>query len=399
MTFHLETKYAKKLFVLYALSISTFFASLSQNIYTPIIPLIRDSFEVSLSWVNFTVSSFIFIIAVIQIVLGTVVEHQNKKRLLLISLFLMGVSAVFCAYTNSFTLFTLFRMIQAIGAGIIPLIAISMIAQLFEGEARGSAMGTYQILLTLAPAVSPVVGGFIGEFFGYEGIFLFLLIMAVSLLMFIVYLLPSEKQNEADKIPSKGFIHAYKAVFSHHIGTSIMIISFLVFFIYFAILVYLPVLLHDHYHVNLQFIGLLYLPLTVSMIVGSMLFKRLQKKISLNTLFILLLMVMPLQVILFGVFHTQSLVGLSIILFGYGIIVGFSAPLVSTLISNEYSEHRGTALGVFNFVRYLGMALGGMSPALYHVLPSSALFVLFGVLLLLVSIIPFKRFHSRSASP
>ncbi|WP_036215890.1 MFS transporter [Lysinibacillus sphaericus] len=388
----------EKSFVLYALSISTFFASLNQNIYTPIIPLIRDSFEVSISWVNFTVSSFIFIIAVIQIVLGTVVDHQNKKRLLLISLVLMGVSAVICAYTNSFILFTLFRMIQAIGAGIIPLVAISMIAQLFEGEARGSAMGTYQILLTLAPAVSPVVGGFIGEFFGYEGIFLFLLFMAVSLLMFIVYLLPSEKQDETEEKQSKGFIHSYKAIFSHYIGTSIMTVSFLVFFIYFAILVYLPVLLHDHYHVSLQLIGLLYLPFTVSMIVGSILFKRLQKKISLNTLFILLLIVMPLQVVLFGVLHAQSLVALSIILFGYGIMVGFSAPLFSTLISNEYSEHRGTALGVFNFVRYSGMAIGGMSSALYHVLPGSALFVLFGVLLLLVSILPYKRFQSRNAS-
>ncbi len=388
----------EKSFVLYALSISTFFASLNQNIYTPIIPLIRDSFEVSISWVNFTVSSFIFIIAVIQIVLGTVVDHQNKKRLLLISLVLMGVSAVICAYTNSFILFTLFRMIQAIGAGIIPLVAISMIAQLFEGEARGSAMGTYQILLTLAPAVSPVVGGFIGEFFGYEGIFLFLLFMAVSLLMFIVYLLPSEKQDETEEKQSKGFIHSYKAIFSHYIGTSIMTVSFLVFFIYFAILVYLPVLLHDHYHVSLQLIGLLYLPFTVSMIVGSILFKRLQKKISLNTLFILLLIVMPLQVVLFGVLHAQSLVALSIVLFGYGIMVGFSAPLFSTLISNEYSEHRGTALGVFNFVRYSGMAIGGMSSALYHVLPGSALFVLFGVLLLLVSILPYKRFQSRNAS-
>ena len=137
--------------------------------------------------------------------------------------------------------------------------------------------------------------------------------------------------------------------------------------------------------------------MTVSMIVGSMLFKRLQKKISLNTLFISLLIVMPLQVILFSVLHAQSLVGLCIILFGYGIMIGFSAPLFSTLISNEYSEHRGTALGVFNFVRYLGMALGGMSSALYHVLPSSALFALFGVLLLLVSILPYKRFQSRNA--
>ena len=33
-----------------------------------------------------------------------------------------------------------------------------MIAQLFEGEERGNAMGTYQILLTLAPAVAPILG-------------------------------------------------------------------------------------------------------------------------------------------------------------------------------------------------------------------------------------------------
>lgn len=387
-----------KLFVLYVLGTSAFFASLSQNIYTPIIPIIRDSFHVRISWVNFTVSSFIFIIAVIQILIGTVVDHKDKKRLLLVSLVLIGATAVICAYTDSFALFLLFRMVQAVGAGIIPLVVISIVAQQFEGEARGNAMGTYQILLTLAPAVSPVLGGFIGEYFGYEGAFLFLLMIAVVLLIFIVYLLPGEKQTETVKKQRKGFMDTYKAVLSHYNGVSIIMVSFMVFFTYFAILVYLPVLLHDHYRLTLKLIGLLYLPLSVSMIVGSILFKKLQANISLNKLLMPLLITMPLLIILFGVFHTQSLIGLSMILFGYGIVVGFSAPLFSTLISNEYIEHRGTALGLFNFVRYSGMALGGMAPALYHILPGPVLFVLLGILLLLVSVLPYKSFQGRNVS-
>lgn len=392
-----ESVTRSKSLILYTLSIITFFASLSQNIYTPIILLIRDSFHVSINWVNFTVSSFIFIIAVIQIFIGTVVDQKNKKRLILLSLILISISAAICAYTTNFTIFMLFRMVQAVGAGIIPLVTISMIAQLFDGEARGNAMGTYQILLTLAPAVSPVLGGFIGEYLGYKGIFLFLFTMAITLLVVTVYILPSEKEKINIQIQPKGFIQTYKTVFSHYIGTSIIIVSFFIFFTYFAILVYLPVLLHDNYQVSLQLVGLLYLPLTVSMISGSMLFNKLQKEKSLSILFFTTILAMPLLIILFGIYHTQSLIWLSIILFAYGITVGFSAPLFSTLISNEYSENRGTALGVFNFIRYLGMALGGMSAGLYQTFPSSLLFVFFGVLLLLVAIIPYKNFQSKNS--
>ncbi len=392
-----ESVTRSKSLILYTLSIITFFASLSQNIYTPIILLIRDSFHVSINWVNFTVSSFIFIIAVIQIFIGTVVDQKNKKRLILLSLILISISAAICAYTTNFTIFMLFRMVQAVGAGIIPLVAISMVAQLFDGEARGNAMGTYQILLTLAPAVSPVLGGFIGEYLGYKGIFLFLFTMAITLLVVTVYILPSEKEKINIQIQPKGFIQTYKTVFSHYIGTSIIIVSFFIFFTYFAILVYLPVLLHDNYQVSLQLVGLLYLPLTVSMISGSMLFNKLQKEKSLSILFFTTILAMPLLIILFGIYHTQSLIWLSIILFAYGITVGFSAPLFSTLISNEYSENRGTALGVFNFIRYLGMALGGMSAGLYQTFPSSLLFVFFGVLLLLVAIIPYKNFQSKNS--
>lgn len=190
-----------KILALYLLSISSFFASLNQNIYTPVIPLIRDSFSVSINLVNFTVSSFIFIIAVVQIFLGTVIDTKNQKQLLIFSFILISISTIVCAFTTNFLLFMIFRIVQAIGAGIIPLVTINMISHLFEGEARGSAIGTYQILLTLAPAVSPILGGILGEHYGYQGIFLFLFLIATVLLMFIMYVFPNNEKMIFKKIP------------------------------------------------------------------------------------------------------------------------------------------------------------------------------------------------------
>jgi len=383
-----------KLLVLYLLSISTFFASLNQNIYTPIIPLIRDFFSVSINWVNFTVSSFIFIIAIIQIILGAVIDSKNQKKILLVSFILISISTIFCAYTTNFMLFLIARIVQAIGAGMIPLVTINMIAQLFEGEARGSAMGTYQILLTLAPTISPLLGGLLGQYYGYRGIFLFLLVISAILFILVAYILPNNNIADIQGKPSS-LIKNYIAVFSNYIGVSTMIVSFFVFFVYFSILVYMPILLNDQYHVSLQIIGLIYLPLTVSMILGSVLFKNLQKTIPLNVLFIAVLLLMPLQVILFGLLHTKSIIGVTIILFGYGMTVGFSPPLFSTMISNEYHENRGTALGLFNFIRYSGMAIGGMFTGLYKILPSDIVYVFLGVFLFFASILHYRSLKRR----
>ncbi|MEM5592383.1 hypothetical protein AAHH67_12890 [Niallia circulans] len=99
---------------------------------------------------------------------------------------------------------------------------------------------------------------------------------------------------------------------------------------------------------------------------------------------------MPLLIIIFGLLHTKSILGLSILLFMYGITVGFASPLFSTVISNEYNENRGAALGLFNFIRYSGMAVGGMFIGLSRILPSSYIFIFLGVLLLHLSLFQYS---------
>ncbi|MBD4894135.1 MFS transporter, partial [Xanthomonas citri pv. citri] len=79
----------------------------------------------------------------------------------------------------------------------LPLIAATTIGQLFTGNERGSAMGTYQMLLSVAPAIAPVLGGFIGGAAGYEGIFWILAAISIVLLVTNSITFPKDSPTES----------------------------------------------------------------------------------------------------------------------------------------------------------------------------------------------------------
>ncbi len=66
-----------------------------------------------------------------------------------------------------------------------------------------------------------------------------------------------------------------------------------------------------------------------------------------------------------------------------------------TIISNEYSEHRGAALGLFKFIRYSCMAIGGIFTGLNFVLPSTLNLILLGALLFLIALFQYPSLKSK----
>lgn len=230
-------------FILYLVCISAFFASLNQNIYSPIIPLIRDSFHVSITMVNLSVSIFIFITAIMQIILGVLIDFKGAKYILILSILLTVLASIGCAITNNFIVFFIFRIIQAVGTAAIPLIAATTIGSLYQGDERGSAMGTYQMLLSIAPAIAPILGGFIGEQYSYHGIFWFLVGVSAVLLFINWIYFPKDSINSKKEISIKTLMLHYASIFKNKIGSAILILSFCIFFLYFSLIVYLPVLL------------------------------------------------------------------------------------------------------------------------------------------------------------
>ncbi|ARV91122.1 MFS transporter [Bacillus thuringiensis serovar roskildiensis] len=384
-------------FLLYLLCISAFFASLNQNIYSPIIPIIRDSFQVSITMVNLSVSIFIFITAIMQIVFGSIMDFKGARTILIPSIILTIIASIGCAITSNFTVFLICRILQAVGTAAIPLIAATTIGSVFQGEQRGSAMGTYQTMLSIAPAVAPVLGGFIGEKYNYPGVFW--LLVAVSVILFITNWMyfPKDRIGSKKELSGKTIISHYASIFKSKVGSSILILSFFAFFLYFSFIVYLPILLTDHYQLSLQVVGLLYLPMAISLIIGSMTFKTIQSKISQKKLFITGNVVLALSVILFAVTHSKTLIGVTVALILHGISIGILTPLFATMIANEFEHNRGSAMGMFNFIRYMGMAVGPIVSGLLlaHFQPTFV-FALFGGFFIFLSFGMLIRISKRS---
>lgn len=216
---------SKTNFKLYTLCFLAFFASLIQNIYAPIIPRLHNEFQVSLFWINITVGGFIFIVAIMQILLGRSIDSRNPKKMLLVALGIVIFSSFLCAITNNFAIFAMFRLLQAIGCGIIPLVTITMLASLSWGKERASAMANYQIFLSCAPALAPILGSLIGVQWGYFGIFSFLLI--ISILLFVITLCIHIPNNNKVAKKTENVKNRY---LSDKVFIILVLLGFLVFF-------------------------------------------------------------------------------------------------------------------------------------------------------------------------
>lgn len=342
---------------LYVLCLLAFFASLIQNIYTPIIPRLHNEFHVSLLYINLTVGVFIFIIAIMQIILGGSIDTKDSKQLLLTGLSIIILSSFICSITHNFFIFAISRSVQAIGCGMIPLVTLTLLARSSTGNERASAMANYQIFLSSAPALAPILGSILGANWNYFGIFIFIFIIAVLLFIVISFI----------EIPNieKGANRTIKPVepkyFTDHVFITFILFGFLVFFTYFSILVDLPILLTHRYHLNEGWIGFLFLPITISVIMGSVFYKWISK--IKDELLILRYTVLAFSVVtlLFGIMNSINIIILAIIIFGSGFLVGIVPAILSTLITQRYENIKGKVLGVFNFIRYIGMTIGAIT--------------------------------------
>ncbi|MFB2251814.1 MFS transporter [Staphylococcus aureus] len=341
---------------LYILGFLAFFASLIQNIYTPIIPRLYDDFQVPLLWINATVGGFIFIVAVMQIVLGRSVDSRDSKKALLTGLGIVIISSFICAMTHNFILFAISRLFQAIGCGIIPLVTLTLLAKLSTDNGRAQAMANYQIFLSCAPALAPILGSTLGARWDYIGIFSFLLVISIALFLIIFFIDIPNVEKGIVKLTEK----IEEKYLTDKVFITLVILGFLIFFTYFSILVYLPTLLNNTYDIGVGISGVLFLPITVSVILGSLFYKRLSKKY--NEIMILRVTITGFAIftLLFGWLNESNVIILSVIIFILGTCVGIVPALLSTIISKRFEHIKGKVLGVFNFVRYIGMTVGAL---------------------------------------
>ncbi|UOF91196.1 MFS transporter [Fodinisporobacter ferrooxydans] len=346
----------KSKFIVYLVSFAAFLAPFTQSIYAPMIPEVTNDFHTSAFWVNLTISIFTAFLALMQIIYGPLTDTKGRRSVMLFGIVFYVLATIGCYFSNSIYVLLFFRALQAIGIATGSVVAVTVISDLFEGENRGKAMGTFQMMVSLGPVVGPVVGGFLGGMFGFHSVFLALVIVGL-----IVFLLNLTFLKETK--PEKGFANSFKprdfiTILKDRIGSSIILLGFIQYYAFYNFLVFMPGILSERYGLTAEQKGLVFLPLSLCIVIGSFLGGRAQGRFEGRKFVVLTSYLNVLAILLFTVVSHISLlllIGSSVL---FGLFLGLSLPVQTTLLTQAFQKNRATAIGVYNFVRFMGMALG-----------------------------------------
>lgn len=129
----------------------------------------------------------------------------GMKRVYNIALILFAAGSVLCGLAWSLDSLIVFRVVQAIPGGVLPAITLTMVYALVPKDKLGQAMGMYGLGIIFAPALGPVVGGYLVEYVDWRLIFYINLPIGILGALAAVFVLPQFPTAKAGRFDWWGF--------------------------------------------------------------------------------------------------------------------------------------------------------------------------------------------------
>jgi DHA1 family bicyclomycin/chloramphenicol resistance-like MFS transporter len=164
--------------------------ALAIDTYLPSMPAIGRAFAVGPVAVQQTLSVFLFTFAFMMLFYGTLSDSFGRRPVILAALCVYTLASVGAALAPSFGWLLLFRALQGLAAGAGSAIGQAIVQDRFQGADAQRIMSHIMMVFGLAPAVAPILGGWLFVAFGWRATFVFLALFGAVMLLACLKLLP-----------------------------------------------------------------------------------------------------------------------------------------------------------------------------------------------------------------
>lgn len=188
------TTQKRSLSFLLILSVLMAFTSLSTDIYLPAMPTMEKQLGGN---VELTITGFLTGFAIAQLIWGPISDRIGRKLPLFIGMVLFVIGSVGCALSESMSAVVFWRVFQAVGACVGPMLSRAMIRDSFAQSQAAQMLSTLTIIMAIAPIAGPFIGSGLLKVATWHWIFWLLAIIGVLMFTAIFKLpetLPTEKR-------------------------------------------------------------------------------------------------------------------------------------------------------------------------------------------------------------
>jgi len=230
-----------------------------------------------------TLSVYLLAFAVMTLWHGAISDRFGRRRVILIALALFGLASAGCAFAGSIEQLWFWRAMQGITAGAGIVISRAIVRDLYDGAQAQRLMSQITMMFALAPAIAPVIGGWLQTFFGWRSVFAFLVLSTAALWLACWKLLPETLPPEKRQSLQPAYLgRTYWHVLSSPTFLFVCAALSLNFSGFFVYILSAPVFLMQHLGVPETGFLWLFGPGMVGLLIGSWLSGRLAGKVSPN---------------------------------------------------------------------------------------------------------------------
>jgi MFS transporter, DHA1 family, multidrug resistance protein len=188
----------------------------STDLYLPSLPAIGTAFAAGNGAVQLTLSVFLVGFAFSQLIYGPLSDRFGRRPVILAGIALYLLATLACTFAASIEMLILARFTQAVGACVGPAIGRAAVRDIYGREGAARMLAYMSMVMALAPAFGPILGGFLQVWFGWRANFAVLALFSLAVLAASLAMLPeTNKWKSRDATRIGHLVGNYRSLLRH----------------------------------------------------------------------------------------------------------------------------------------------------------------------------------------
>ncbi|MBC5784236.1 multidrug effflux MFS transporter [Ramlibacter sp. USB13] len=319
-----------------------------------------------------TLSAYLFGFAFMNLFHGALSDSFGRRPVVLWGIAVFTVASAGCALAQGIGQLVFFRALQGLSTGAGIVVSRAVIRDMFPPDQAQKVMSQVTIYFGVAPAIAPIVGGWLFVHAGWHAIFWFLTAVGVALWLANWKLLP-ETLHATHRQPFnvRNLMRGYWQLGASPQFLLLALASGIPFNGMFLYVLAAPAFLGEHLHLAPTEFFWFFLLTIAGIMLGSFasgrLAGRIQPKRQIRYGFLVMVPVSLANVLANFLFAPQAwwaLIPIAVFAFGWALMV----PVVTLLVLDLHPERRGMASSLQAFIGSAanGIVAGAIAPLVMH---------------------------------
>ena len=367
------------LWLVTTVALLTMVGPFSIDTYLPSFPDIEAEFHVTRAMMSQTLGYYLAAAAFFTLAWGPLSDRIGRRYTILGTLIIYVSASVGCALADSYSTFLVFRILQGIAASGGMIAGRAMVRDSHDAKTAHRTISYVMMLFALAPAIAPIVGGWLHDLFGWRSIFYFLALYGVSMwiltIRFLGETLPKEHRQSIHPVKIG---RLYRDVLMRRRFLFLVFTLGTAFGGMFLYIAGSPTVIYDFLGLGVDSFGVQFIPMTSGIIIGSFVSSKLTHRFNAQALVTISIVILALACSLnlaqawWLPVNLYTLIAPQVV---YAFGIAFLMPGITVMAMDCFPQNRGAATAVQSFVQMLttSLVVSKLLPALHATVTHFAL--------------------------